>query len=94
MNAIKDAFNAWWDGIARQGDPIRRPGLTEEAFETGYRAAASDCLTIRDQFAQAALPPVMYLCRSASLKEGETRPELFARNACEIADALMKARRA
>src|SRR5215469_7041306 len=33
------ARETWWNGIAKQGDPIRRPNLTWEAFEAGYRAA-------------------------------------------------------
>lgn len=37
--AIARAFDAWWRGLTRQGDPQRRTRLTEEAFEMGYNVA-------------------------------------------------------
>lgn len=87
MSAVKDAFNAWWDGIARQGDPIRRPRLTEEAFDAGYRAAASDLLTTRDQFAMRAMQALVPI-------PGLPVDEALAAKAYEIADWMLKARRA
>lgn len=87
MSTIKDAFNAWWDGIARQGDPIRRPRLTEEAFDAGYRAAASDLLTTRDQFAMRAMQALVPI-------PDLPVDEALAAKAYEIADWMLKARRA
>lgn len=31
-------FDAWWNALTLKGDPIRRPYLTDEAFEAGYEA--------------------------------------------------------
>lgn len=36
---VEYAFDAWWRGLARQGDPQRRPLLIEEAFEAGFNIA-------------------------------------------------------
>lgn len=49
-------------------------------------------ITLRDEFAKTALPPVMYVCVNDTLADGETRAELFARKAYEMADAMLKAR--
>lgn len=87
MSTIKDAFNTWWDGIARQGDPIRRPRLTEEAFEAGYRAASADCFTTRDQFAAKAIGGLVVTGENFDL------PRL-ASYSYDIADAMLKARQA
>lgn len=32
------AFEAWWNELTRQGDPVRRPNLVQEAFEAGQKA--------------------------------------------------------
>jgi hypothetical protein len=37
--AAMRAFDTWWRDITRQGDPDRRPRLTEDAFAAGYAAA-------------------------------------------------------
>ena len=36
---IQQSFHEWWKAQTRLGDPARRPHLTEDAFEAGYRAA-------------------------------------------------------
>lgn len=36
---LKQAFDLWWVALTRKGDPLRRPRLTEEAFEAGWKAA-------------------------------------------------------
>lgn len=35
----QEAFNAWWDELTTQGDPMRIPNLARTAFRAGYRAA-------------------------------------------------------
>ena len=42
---ILAAYNAWWGKITRQGDPIRRPNLSLEAFREGYLAATPQTVT-------------------------------------------------
>jgi hypothetical protein len=37
---VKEAMNAWWSEISRQGDPLRRHNLTSEAFVAGWCAGA------------------------------------------------------
>ncbi len=37
-----NAFDAWWRGLTRQGDPARRPDLTREAFHAGYIIARAE----------------------------------------------------
>ena len=39
-------FNDWWGPLTLKGDPMRRPNLTQEAFEAGYRAALDDAARI------------------------------------------------
>jgi hypothetical protein len=36
------AYENWWEGLTRRGDPIRRPDLVGEAFEAGWRAAMAE----------------------------------------------------
>lgn len=38
---IERAYDAWWRGLTRIGDPMRRPNLTREAFEAGYLIAVA-----------------------------------------------------
>jgi hypothetical protein len=38
MNAVQIAYRAWRNDLARQGDPIRRPNLSFDAFSAGYTA--------------------------------------------------------
>lgn len=35
------AWDAWWRGLTRLGDPMRRPHLAREAFDAGYRIAVA-----------------------------------------------------
>lgn len=35
---MKIARATWWDGVARRGDPMRRPNLSAEAFAAGWEA--------------------------------------------------------
>lgn len=41
----KNAREAWWKELTKQGDPARRTNLSWEAFEAGYRAGADAELT-------------------------------------------------
>ena len=43
------AFDAWWRGLTRQGDPLRRPNLVREAFRAGYTIARAECAGDEDQ---------------------------------------------
>lgn len=36
---IERAYDAWWRGLTRQGDPQRRPNLARDAFEAGFNIA-------------------------------------------------------
>lgn len=42
MESSKNAHDAWWRGLTRQGDPIRRPHLVREAFHAGYEIAKAE----------------------------------------------------
>lgn len=48
-------------------------------------------MTLRDYFAAAALPAVIANCASDRLTNGESREQMFARKALEVADALIAA---
>lgn len=37
------AYDAWWRGLTRQGDPLHRPDLVREAFDAGYTIARAEC---------------------------------------------------
>lgn len=41
QEAMREARNAWWIDLTSKGDPLRRPNLSREAFEAGFRAALS-----------------------------------------------------
>lgn len=88
--AVNAAFRAWWDSVARQGDPLRRPRLTNEAFEAGYRAASGDLLTVRDQFAMHALNGLL----AAVDDKTDMEPDYVCVAAYVWADKMLKARRA
>lgn len=49
-------------------------------------------MSLRDYFAAKALPPCMYICVNDTLNDGETRYQMFARKAYEIADAMLAAK--
>ena len=34
----REAFDLWWDMLATQGDPGRRPNLARDSFEAGFLA--------------------------------------------------------
>ncbi len=55
-----------------------------------YRLSHSG-MTLRDYFAAAALPAVIANCASDRLTNGESREQMFARKALEVADALIAA---
>ena len=55
-------------------------------------AAPSPNTALRDAAALAALPAIVDACRHDMLKQGETREQMFARRAFEIADAFIAAR--
>jgi hypothetical protein len=40
----KQAFDAWWGPLTRQGDPSRRYDLVGEAFDAGYEAGKAAAL--------------------------------------------------
>lgn len=42
MNRVQIAYRQWWNQIARQGDPIRRPDLSFDAFSAGWEAGKRD----------------------------------------------------
>jgi hypothetical protein len=42
MTESGHAFDAWWRGLTRQGDPARRPDLVREAFHAGYVIAKAE----------------------------------------------------
>lgn len=37
-DATKEAHQRWWREITQQGDPMRRPNISTEAFAAGYTA--------------------------------------------------------
>lgn len=49
-------------------------------------------MSLRDYFAAKAMPSVIDNCRSDTLMDGESRAQMFARKAYEIADAMLEAR--
>ena len=61
-------------------------------FEHSDGTSEQHGLSLRDYFAAEALPPVTYVCRYDALEDGESRADLFARKAYEMADAMLKAR--
>lgn len=56
------------------------------------QAPEPERLTLRDQVAIAAMPQIILACAQDTLKDGETRSEMFARNAHEIAVAYLAER--
>jgi len=42
MRDSEHAFDAWWRGITRKGDPARRSNLVREAFHAGYVIAVAE----------------------------------------------------
>ncbi len=38
----RNAFDAWWRGLALKGDPERLPDLVREAFHAGYIIARAE----------------------------------------------------
>lgn len=67
------------------------------AFPVAYEHSEATCeqhgMSLRDRFAIAALPPVMYICCSDELEGDESQPDMFARKAYEVADAMLRARK-
>lgn len=37
------AFDAWWRGLTRKGDPGRLSDLARQAFHAGYVIARAEC---------------------------------------------------
>ena len=50
-------------------------------------------MTLRDYFAAHAVGDTMMLCHRDTPVDGEPYPEMFARRAYEIADAMLKERK-
>ena len=50
-------------------------------------------MTLRDYFAAHAVGDTMMLCHRDTPGDGEPYPEMFARRAYEIADAMLKERK-
>lgn len=63
-------------------------------FEHNEATSEQQGMSMLDYFAAKALPPCMYVCVNDTLEGGETRAELFARKAYEVANAMLKAREA
>lgn len=50
---ILAAWDQWWAALTRQGDPIRRPDLTAEAFVAGWLAAKKQTQDATDKIRAA-----------------------------------------
>lgn len=61
----------------------------EPAFACASEHFNQDGLSIRAYFAGQALPSVIRACVHDRLNPGEQIAEMFARKACELADALI-----
>lgn len=48
--------------------------------------------SLRDEFAAAASPAIIRQCHGDTLRDNETKEQMFARKAYEVADAMLKAR--
>ena len=62
------------------------------AFIKAAGGLASD-KTLRDEFAGQALAGVMVTCQGDTRLINETTPEMFARKAYEVSDAMLEARK-
>ena len=62
------------------------------AFIEASGGLASD-KTLRDEFAGQAMAGVMVTCQGDTRLINETTPEMFARKAYEVSDAMLEARK-
>lgn len=60
----------------------------------GYNSdwLSDDGMSLRDHFAAQAISSVIDSCKGDTIMDGESRVQMFARKAYEIADAMLEAR--
>ena len=66
--------------------------MEDEMKECGPPRLVAQNMSLRDWFAGQALAAIISTCRSDTRENGETREQMFARRAYDIADALLSAR--
>jgi hypothetical protein len=88
LQRVEDVLRAAYKRVAEPA-PYNEPAFPIAGGVADHQFCGA---SLRDYFAAKALPAVLSVCFTDSLKPGETPEDMFSRKSYAIADAMLKAR--